>query len=97
MSKIIYPAYIKNGDDDGFYHICLKYLCKDFAKRHEIHKIGTMIEQRGAMEAMHMCLKNLETLVEKELKKTNLAEKEQKEVVQHVNTTVVETWKGIGN
>jgi len=56
-----------------------------------------MIEQRGAMEAMHMCLKNLETLVEKELKKTNLAEKEQKEVVQHVNTTVVETWKGIGN
>ena len=55
MSKIIYPAYIKNGDDDGFYHICLKYLCKDFAKRHEIHKIGTMIEQRGAMEAMHMC------------------------------------------
>lgn len=75
MSKIIYPAYIKNGDDDGFYHICLKYLCKDFAKRHEIHKIGTMIEQRGAMEAMHMCPKNLETLVEKELKKTNLTKK----------------------
>ena len=56
-----------------------------------------MIEQRGGMKAMHMCLKNLETLVEKFLKKTNLTEKEQKEVVQHLNKTVLETWKGIGN
>ena len=75
------------------WNICVKI----FAKRHELHKIGRMIEQRGGMKAMHMCLKNLETLVEKFLKKTNLTEKEQKEVVQHLNKTVLETWKGIGN
>lgn len=95
VSKIKYPSFPETRDCAEFYHICLKYLCRDFAKRHEIYKIGLMIIEHGGLEAMRSCHNKLETLVSKEMKKTDLTEKEQKEVVQHVNKTVCKIWKDI--
>ena len=79
----------------SFIIICLEYLCKVFAKRHMIFKIGLMINERGGKQAMRSCLNNLETLVSKEVKKTKLTEKDQKGAVQHVNKTALEVWKDI--
>ena len=95
VSKIKYPSFPETRDCAEFYHICLKYLCRDFTKRHEIFKIGLMINERGGLEAMRSCQNRLETLVSKELKKTDLTEKEQKKVVEYVNKTVCRIWKYI--
>ena len=95
MRNIKYPPYEKNGDDDKFYHICLKYICKDFEKRYEIHKLGMMIDDRGGSNALDKCLEQLTTLTSKEVKKSDLTQKEQEEVIRLVKKTVSSIWRTI--
>lgn len=90
MKGIKYPSYVKSGDCDEYYNICLKFICKDFEKKHEIEKIGMLIHQRGGSNAMQSCMKKLEALVSNEAKKRDLNEKE---VVSKVMKTVSMLWK----
>ena len=91
MKKIKYPSYEKDGDDEEFYHICLKYLCKNF-ERHIIFKVGLMIVERGGVNALHKCIKQLATLAKEEVKKSKKTETEKIDVVRLVSKTVSDIW-----
>ena len=95
MTRIRYPSCSKSGDCDEYYSICLKYICKYFEKRHEIEKIGMLIYERGGSNALQRCLEKLETLTSNEVKKCDLTDKEQKEVVAKVKKTVSSICKTI--
>lgn len=91
MKKIKYPPYEKGGDDEEFYHICLKYLCKNF-KRHIIFKVGLMIIERSGENGMQRCIKQLTTLAKEEVKKSKMTETEKIDVVRLVSKTVSDIW-----
>ena len=91
MKKIKYPSYEKDGDDEEFHNICMKYVSQNFEK-HIIFKVGLMIVERSGQNGLQRCIKQLATLAKKEVKKSKMTEKEKIDVVRLVSKTLSDIW-----